>query len=542
MKDAMRNVLAISAILLIAHVGKAADPSSLALVPRPLSVERGNGEFVLAQDTAILIDKDSAEAAAVASLLVERINRSTGLTLAVTPADGTTAIRNAIRLTADKANASLGDEGYTLNVTPDGVVIAATNGAGLFYGTQTLLQLLPPQIFAPMKVEGITAWTMPAVRIEDRPRFRWRGLMLDVARHFFGKDEIKTFLDLMAQHKLNVFHWHLVDDQGWRIEIKQFPKLTESGAWRNRDIWFGTEYPANAPYGGFFTHNDIRELIAYAKTRYITIVPEIEMPGHSGAALAAYPELSCTGQPTNVFCAGNDATFEFLETVLSNVFDVFPGKYIHIGGDEALKDNWKNCPKCQARIQQEGLKNESELQSYLIRRIEKFVIAHNRTLIGWDEILEGGLAPSAVVMSWRSFDGGIAAANAGQDAVMTPHTHCYFDYPQAATGEPRGWGFPSPLQNTYSFEPIPPTVAADKTQHILGAAANLWTEFVPHFAHAQYMIYPRACALAEVTWTDAKHKDWSDFRHRLDTHLQRLHAQGVNYRPPRAEDAADIAP
>lgn len=537
MRTFVTSVLTLTAILLVTRSAIAENSSPVAIVPRPLSVVCNDGQFSLNADTVILIDKDSAEASAIAALLAERINRSTGMALTVSSADGSVSPRNIIRLTADKANPSLGDEGYTLEVTPDGVLITATGGPGLFYGTQTLLQLLPPAIFTPAKVEGATAWTIPAVRIQDQPRFRWRGLMLDVARHFFNKDEVKTFLDLMAQHKLNTFHWHLVDDQGWRIEIKRFPKLTQSGAWRERDVWFGTTYPADKPYGGFFTHDDIRELVAYAKARYITIVPEVEMPSHSGAALTAYPELSCTGQPANVFCAGKDATFEFLEGVLAEVFDVFPGQYVHIGGDEALKDNWKNCPKCQARIRQEGLKDEHELQSYFIRHIEQFFGARHRTLIGWDEILEGGLAKSAVVMSWRSMDGGITAANAGQDAVMTPHNYCYFDYPQAAAGEPRGWGSASPLRNTYSFEPVPPQIAADKVKHILGAGANLWTEFVPHFTHAQYMVYPRACAMAEVTWTDPKLKDWTDFRNRLEVHLQRLKAQGVNYRVPRAEDA-----
>ena len=453
----------------------------------------------------------------------------------------------------------MGAEGYQLEATADGVLITATSGAGLFYGTQTLLQLLPPQVFSPEQPEtgvGI-AWTVPAVHIEDQPRFVWRGLMLDVSRHFFNKVEIKNFLDLMAQHKLNTFQWHLTDDQGWRIEIKKYPKLTEIGAWRS-GIGFGLDpkatkaYGPDGRYGGFFTHDDVREIVAYAKDRYITIVPEIEMPGHAVAALAAYPELGCTGKQFDtekaggefdgIYCVGNDASLEFLENVLREVCDLFPGKRIHVGGDEVGKKTWKKCPKCQARIHNEGLKNEEELQSYFIRRIEKFLNAHDRTLIGWDEILEGGLAPNATVMSWQGIKGGIAAANAGHEVVMAPMSHCYFDSHQAPKGEPLAhgdtWknGQPSPLLNletVYGYDPVPAVLPADKVRYILGTGGNLWSEYFPNYAHVQYMAYPRACAMSEVTWTEAKQKNWGDFQKRLDTHLERLKAQGVNYRQPR---------
>ncbi len=524
----------------------AADPGArIALVPQPLEVERGAGQFVLKQGTAIIVDEASADATNVATQLAERLRRSTGLALKVSTSGSAGKRPGAIRITARGGDASLGPEGYRLEVAPDGVTISGGGGPGMFYGTQTLLQLLPPQVFSPAKVQGSVAWAIPAVRIKDQPRFRWRGLLLDVARHFFSKEEMKNFLDLMAQHKLNTLQIHLTDDQGWRIEIKRYPKLTEAAAWR-KSIGFGlnpkdgTAYGKDGRYGGFYTQDDVREIVAYAQARYITIVPEIEMPGHAGGALSVYPEFSCLGGPYNrdsgpmgIVCPGNDASFAFLENVLAEVIGLFPGKYVHIGGDEVDKATWSKCPKCQARIKQEGLKNEHELQSYFVKRIERFINSRGRTLIGWDEILEGGLAPNATVMSWRNVESGVVAAGAGHDVVMTPTSHCYFDYYQAKTGEPRGIGGLLPLVKVYSFEPLPPGLAADKAKHILGAGGNLWSEFFPNYAQVQYMAYPRACAMAEVTWTAPKRKDWEDFKRRLDTHLERLKAQGVNYRAPK---------
>jgi hexosaminidase len=529
----------------------------LALVPKPLKVERKDGAFTLNKDTAILVQQGSADAMNVGKQLADRLNRSTGFSPVVSATAKSNVVRNAIVLTTNNANRSLGAEGYQLEVAPEGVVVTAADGPGLFYGTQTLLQLLPPQVFSRKKVEDVAAWTAPAVVIEDQPRFAWRGLMLDVSRHFFNKEEVKDFLDLMAQHKMNTFHWHLVDDQGWRIEIKHYPKLTEVGAWRN-GIGFGfdakesTAYGPDGRYGGFYTQDDIREVVAYAKDRYITIVPEIEMPGHSTAALAAYPELSCTGGPfltdspagvhKGIYCAGNDAAFEFLENVLLEVIDLFPGKRIHIGGDEVKKDTWQKCEKCQARIEKEELKDAKELQSYFIRRIEKFVNAHGRTVIGWDEILEGGLAPNATVMAWRKNGSlGIPAVKSDHEIVMTPTASCYLDYRQAKTGEPKAIGGDKappanvvPLEKVYAFEPLSAEIPADKAKFVLGADGNLWSEYFPNYAHLQYMAYPRACAMAEVTWTEAKQKDMEDFLTRLETHLQRLKAQGANYRAPRA--------
>jgi hexosaminidase len=330
---------------------------------------------------------------------------------------------------------------------------------------------------------------------------------------------------------------------GWRIEIKRYPKLTQIGAWR-KGILYGlnpkdsTAWGPDGRYGGFYSQDDIRRIVAYAKARYITIVPEIDVPGHSGGALSAYPEFGCTGKAFDcdqagqmgIFCVGNDAAIEFIEGIFSEIIDLFPSKYIHIGGDEVWRDQWKGCPKCQARMHNEGLKDEKELQSYFTRRLEKFLNSRNRTLIGWDEILEGGLAPNAAVMSWRGIEGGIAAANAGHDVVMTPTSHCYFDYRQAATGEPRAVGAVISLKTVYGFEPIPPALAPDKAKHILGGGGNLWAENFPNYAYLQYMAYPRACAMAEVTWSDPKQKSWDDFSRRMQVHLKRLKAEGVNYR------------
>jgi hexosaminidase len=523
--------------------------AAIALVPQPREVQRGPDQFVLGQDTAILIDQGSPDATNIAKLLAQRIQTGTGLKLKVSASDSPGGQPGSIRITTRGADASLGCEGYRLEVAPSGAVVTGGGAAGMFYGTQTLLQLMPPQVFGAVKPEEPVAWTIPAVQISDRPRFVWRGLLLDVARHFFSKQELKNFIDLMAQHKLNTLQIHLTDDQGWRVEIKRYPKLTEVGAWR-KSIGFGfaagdgTAYGKDGRYGGFYTQDDVRDLVAYAKARYVTIVPEIEMPGHSGAALSAYPEYSCFGGPYDrdsgpmgIYCPGNDAAFAFLENVLDEVMGLFPGKYIHIGADEVDKGNWTRCPKCQARIKQQGLKNEHELQSCFVKRMERFINARGRTLIGWDEILEGGLAPNATVMSWRGIEGGVTAAKAGHDVIMTPTSNCYLDFYQANGGEPRAIGGFLPLSQVYAYDPLPPGLPADKAAHILGAGGNLWSEFFPNYAQVQYMAYPRACAIAELTWSDPKQKNWDDFKRRVQAQLDRLKAQGVHYRAPKKGDA-----
>ncbi len=437
---------------------------------------------------------------------------------------GTFTRRTAtVRTTINKTRATrLGEEGYELTVTPEAVTIVAATERGAFYGRKTLDQLGPPPI--------------PCLRIIDRPRFSWRGMHLDVGRHFFPVQQIKRYLDLLALHKLNTFHFHLTEDQGWRIAIKKYPRLTKIGSRRAE-----TPLPATPdrgdgkPYGGFYTQKEIREIVAYAAARHITVVPEIEMPGHSLAALAAYPELSCTGGPfavrtkwgiePDVYCAGNDRVFTFLEDVLDEALGLFPSEFIHIGGDECPKDRWQQCPKCQARIRAEGLKNEHGLQSSFIRRIEKFLNARGRRLIGWDEILEGGLAPNAAVMSWRGTEGGLAAAAAGHDAVMTPHTHCYFNYAQSDDpAEPPApkYAVPLSLKQVYDYEPIPASLPADQHHHILGAQGCLWTEYIPTWKVVEHMVLPRMCALAEVVWSPTTARDYDDFRARLRRRGQHL--------------------
>jgi hexosaminidase len=392
------------------------------------------------------------------------------------------------------------------------------------------------------------------VKISDAPRFSWRGLMLDVSRHFYSKPEVEKLLDVMALHKLNTFHWHLVDDQGWRIEIKKYPRLTSVGAWR-AGVGFGlptnstTAYRKDGRYGGFYTQKDIREVVAYAQKRHITIVPEIEMPGHSMAALTAYPELGSGPDPfkiplqggvfRGIYSTASPKTYDFLENVLTEVFQLFPGKYIHIGGDEVPRGSWTNDAACQALMQREGLKTKEEMQSWFTRRMEKFINAHGKTLIGWSEIRQGGLAQSAVVMDW--IGGGREAASAGHNVVMSPTTHCYFDGPQSRDkkSEPKASGGFVALRKVYSFEPVPSGLAPEFAGHILGAQGNLWTEMVPNLKHAEYMIFPRMFALAEVTWSPKETRNYDGFLRRLKTDEHRLDQLGVNYRSSALGDGTE---
>jgi hexosaminidase len=380
------------------------------------------------------------------------------------------------------------------------------------------------------------------------PRFPWRGAHLDVGRHFFNADFVKKYIDIIALHKMNVFHWHLTDDQGWRIEIKKYPLLTEIGAWRDETV-IGHPKAGKEPvkydgikHGGFYTQDEIKEIIDYAADRYITIVPEIEMPGHAMAAIASYPELGCTGEKVKVRTTWgvspyiynvDDNTFKFLEDVLTEVIDLFPSEYIHIGGDEAVKDQWEESKKIQQQIKDLGLKDEHELQSYFIKRIEEFINNKGRKLIGWDEILEGGLAPNATVMSWRGVQGGIAAAREGHDVVMTPTTYCYLDYYQSkiTDKEPLAIGGYLPLDIVYSYEPVPSELSTDEAKHILGAQANVWTEYIASPELVEYMLLPRMTALAELTWTPKEMKDLDDFKKRLETQVERYKTMGWNYRP-----------
>lgn len=513
-------------------------------------MERLDGVFQLSPETRIYTDRASIE---TGKFLVGHLSKSTGYRFKISgkiSADKEAGIGDGILLTTNGADASEGGESYELTVATNRVVIRAPTQAGLFYGAQTLLQLLPPEIFSSNAVAN-TDWQAPCVHIEDWPRFQWRGYMLDVSRHFFTKPEVEQMLDVMAEHKLNTFHWHLVDDQGWRIEIKKYPKLTSVGAWRG-GVGFGlasnstTAYGPDGRYGGFYTQKDIREVVNYAAARHIMIVPEIEMPGHSLAALAAYPQYGTGNGPFAVPLAGGvnpgiyspakDGTFQFLDDVLTEVFQLFPSKYIHIGGDEVPREPWKKDAACQALMKQENLKNEDELQSWFTRRMEKFINANGKTLVGWSEILKGGLAQNAVVMDW--IGGGKEAASAGHDAVMTPTSHCYFDYFQSTnrTTEPHAIGGYLPLKKVYTYEPIPDGMSPEFQKHILGAQGNLWTEYVPNFSHAEYMTFPRLSALAEVAWSAKPARDWDDFKRRLQTHARRLDEMGVNYRHASVEN------
>jgi hexosaminidase len=428
-------------------------------------------------------------------------------------------------------DATLGNEGYKLSVSKAGITLSANTEAGLFYAAQTLIQATP-----------VNGTKIPFVEITDYPRFGYRGLHLDVCRHMFPVEFIKKYIDLMARHKFNRFHWHLTDDQGWRIEIKSHPKLQEIAAYRSETV-VGHAGHSNTydgkRYGGFYTQQEVKEVIQYAAARHVTIIPEIEMPGHAQAAIAAYPELGCTGEHIEtattfgvfdpIFCAGKETTFAFLQEVVQEVMDLFPGTYIHIGGDEAPKTRWKACPHCQERIKTEGLKDEHELQSYFIQRMEKYINDKGKKIIGWDEILEGGLAPNATVMSWQGEAGGIAAAKLKHDVIMTPGNWCYFDhYQDTSKTEPMAIGGLTPVREVYSYEPLPQELDTSLHHYILGAQANLWTEYILTPQHAEYMMYPRASALAEVAWSPRDSRDYIDFLQRMETHLERLRLWNVN--------------
>ncbi|MCX5636997.1 MAG: beta-N-acetylhexosaminidase, partial [Planctomycetota bacterium] len=516
---------------------------TVSIVPQPVSMTVDEGFFVLKPNTAIVSDRDTQP---LAKQLRAMLEPATGHNLEIKTAQ--TQTENAINIKLNPSLSSLGQEGYKLRVTGSKVSIEAVGQAGVFYGFQTLLQLLPPEIFSQAKVSGIE-WKIPCVQIEDYPRFQWRGLHLDTGRYFLPKEFIKKYIDLIALHKMNVFHWHLTEDQGWRIEIKKYPKLTDVGAWRKETlIGHYSRKPHEfdgAVHGGFYTQDDIRQIVEYARQRFVTVVPEIEMPGHSQAAVASYPELGNTDKPVEVSTIWgvhentfnvNEETIKFLQDVLDEVLELFPGRFIHIGGDEAPKKQWKQSPQAQAKMKELGLKDEEELQSWFIKRMEKYLSSKGRRLIGWDEILEGGLAPGATVMSWRGEKGGITAAKSGHDVVMAPTGYTYFDFYQAeAKTEPLAIGGLLPLQKVYGYNPVPAELTEEEAKHILGAQAQLWTEYIPNPKKAEYMAYPRACALSEAVWTPMDRKNYGDFRNRLETHLRRLDFLDVNYRKLDAE-------
>ena len=495
------------------------------IIPKPLSQKIGNGSFIFNNDVAIVSEPKLQEVSNYFTLYLKD-NYNFEL-----------SNNNSTKKITFKIDDSINnDEGYELNVSKNDITIKSKHAKGAFYAVQSLIQLLPLP-------SDLNSFKIPCLRIKDQPQFTYRGMHLDVGRHFFSVDFIKKYIDLMARLKMNTFHWHLTEDQGWRIEIKKYPKLQEIAAFRKETlIGHYNDQPHQfdgKPYGGFYTQEQIKEVVAYAKTRQVTIIPEIEMPGHSQAAIAAYPELGCSGKQVEVatkwgvfdevYCP-KESTFKFLEDVIDEVVALFPGKYIHIGGDEAPKTNWKNCEYCQKLIKKEGLKDEHGLQSYFIARMEKYINTKGKQIIGWDEILEGGLAPNATVMSWRGTSGAVQAAKEGHDVILTPGSHCYFDHYQSENeNEPLAIGGFLPLEKVYHFNPIPEELTDKEATYVLGAQGNVWTEYMQTEKQVEYMAFPRAIALSEVLWSSPEHKNYSDFIHRLEQYQKRLDLLEVNY-------------
>ena len=516
------------------------------VIPVPLKMEQGTGCFLLSENTKLYINLQGLEAQ-----LLENCLQALPVHLKKGKKKDT---QNILSLLITEKNHQLpSPESYTLSVTPQQILIRATSGAGLFYGMQTLLQLMQPA--------STGSYSVPSVEIEDTPRFAYRGLMLDVSRHFSTKEFIKKQIDALAYYKINRLHLHLTDAAGWRLEIKKYPLLTDFAAWRTDPTWKKwwnggrkyLRYDEPGASGGYYTQDDIREILEYARQHYITVIPEIEMPSHSEEVLAAYPQLSCSGEPykNSDFCVGNEETFTFLENVLTEVMELFPSEYIHVGGDEAGKSAWKTCPKCQKRMKDEHLANVDELQSYLIHRIEKFLNNHGRRLLGWDEILQGGIAPNATVMSWRGEEGGIAAVTSGHHAIMTPGAYCYLDsYQDAPYSQPEAIGGYLPLKKVYAYDPVPASLTAEQAKLVYGVQGNLWVEYIPTPEHVEYMIYPRMLALAEVAWSAPERKSWPDFHTRALSAVADLQKKGyhpfdlskeIGSRPESLQPASHLA-
>jgi len=548
MKKKFAVCLAMTAVLLTAcdsqPVVQADYNQGINIIPQPQNLTLGEGSFRLSKNTVVLVKDDGVRQ--VAGFVAEKLRRSTGFPFRVIDLNKETSSEaNCILLQLD-ASIDVNDEGYTLLVNPDQVIVTAKTPQGVFYGLQTFLQLLPAEVESAVAVSNV-AWLAPGVTIKDEPRFGYRGIMFDACRHFLPVEDIKKQLDVVALFKLNQMHWHLTDDQGWRIEIKKYPKLTEVGS--KRIDGEGTEY------GGFYTQEQIKEVVAYAAERFINVIPEVELPGHELAAISACPELSCTGEQVAgarivwgvediVMCAGKEEPFQFLEDVITEILPLFPGKYFHIGGDECPKKSWKQCPLCQKRIREEGLAGdahhtaEERLQSYFVQRIEKFLSAQGKRIIGWDEILEGGLAPSATVMSWRGEQGGIAAAGQGHDVIMTPGSNgMYLDHYQGDPKiEPVSIGGYTLLEKTYSYNPVPDTlVQMNKSQFIKGVQCNIWSEYLYTTDLLEYRTYPRILALSEIAWTQPANKNHADFERRLNNACVRLDGHDIHYHIPQPE-------
>jgi hexosaminidase len=495
----------------------------ISVIPQPEKVTLRSGFFDVAPKPEILVHGQDKDVTALASYLVETWAEAAAASAATGAAKPAAHSAATIRLNLNAALKQLGDEGYRLKIEPRAIEISAAKPAGIFYGIQTLRQL---------RAGGAP---IPCAEIEDRPRFAWRGILLDCCRHFLTVDMVKRYIDLIAYHKLNVLHWHLTEDQGWRLEIKRYPRLTEVGAWRVQN---------GKRYGGFYTQEEARDVVAYAKSRHVTVVPEIEMPGHSVAAVAAYPELSCTGKPieveshwgifNEVFCPGKETTFEFAQNVLDEVCSIFPSAYIHIGGDECPKYYWKICPYCQARIKAEGLKDENELQGYFTRRIDKYMLSKGRHIIGWDEILEGGVSKTAVVQSWRGLDGAVVAAKQGNAVISSPIDTTYFNCPQVPDAARLRYPWVNTLEEAHAFNPVPPGLTPQQASLIMGGECCLWAEYIQQF-ELDSLVFPRVCAFAESVWSPVKASSFADFSARLKKHYSRLDALGVDYYRPEAQ-------
>ena len=540
----MIKCILLSAVVLIATTGFS--QKKISIIPEPVSLELADGAFSINQNTAVEIT--SASLKPLAEYLVKKINGPTGYSIKVNQVNAFT--NGNIQLNLDDIP-SRNKEGYELSVSPDKVVVSADSAAGIFYGLQTLIQLLPKEIESRVKVEN-TVWKIPAVSVRDEPRFGWRGAMLDVSRHFFSKQEVKDFIDNMVKYKFNVLHLHLTDDQGWRLEIKSLPKLTEVGAWRAERLgkWGNTPKPSpDEPktYGGFYTQDDMRELIKYAQDRFVSILPEVDVPGHSLATVASYPELTCTPGTyyvsvgdkimnwhskgfsaliDNTLCPANEKVYTFLDKVFTEMAELFPFEYIHMGGDECAKDFWINNPAIKALMQKENLKDMHAVQSYFVKRVEKILKSKGKKLIGWDEILDGGLPADATVMSWRGMRGGIKAAQLGHKVVMSPHNHGYYDlYQGDPIAEPPTYGMVR-LRDSYKFDPVPEGVDA---KFILGGQGNLWTEQIQNMRHAQYMLYPRTLAVAESVWSPKEKKNWNNFVSKVEQEFLRMDQANIKY-------------
>ena len=533
-----RFLVILSAVaLLLSCTGKKQDQGLISIIPQPTFLQQEEGAFTLDRKTPIYVDVADSATLRTLAFLNDRLETAAGFKLQIIDDD---PLRHGQEKAVFVLDAGLDKEAYNLAIKPNRLLIEYGDGAGIFYAVQTLLQLLPEDIFAPERRRGVK-WEVPCCFIQDNPRFPYRGMHLDCCLHFFSIDFLKKYIDIMAMHKVNRFHWHLTEDQGWRLEIKKYPLLTEKGQWRKETVIgsLASGYYDGTPYGGYYTQDEVRDLVKYAAERYVTIIPEIELPGHALAAIACYPELSCGledhyetatrwGIFRQVYCP-KEETFKFLEDVFDEVFELFPTELVHIGGDECPKASWKKCPHCQALIKRLGLKDEFELQSWFIQRMEKYINSKGHQIIGWDEILQGGLAPNAKVMSWLGEEGGIKAAQQHHEVVMAPYPKYYLDYWQAdPESEPLAMGGPTTLRTMYEYNPVPEVLTPEERRYIIGVEGCVWTEYMPTPARVEYMAWPRMCAIADAGWT-RQPKDWDAFTRRLEKHLGRLDLLDVGY-------------